>query len=160
MPKMVWTAPLVLSLAMTGEATATWGSFARTIGAIFAGTAASLRPLKLLELGGRTMMSAPIPLVCVAAPCTWPIITATMDRIMITSMATARTLMAERTGRYRMLPRTSLFIGQLDEARNPSRWKDQGNKPAYNERGMAGSAFPGLAWFTSGKVTFVLGTWG
>jgi hypothetical protein len=33
-----------------------------------------------------------------------------MDRIMITSMATARTLMIERTGRWSRLAKISLFI--------------------------------------------------
>src|ERR1700755_1223160 len=36
--------------------------------------------------------------------------TPVMERIMMTSMATARTLMATRIGRWNRLPRTSLFI--------------------------------------------------
>ena len=99
----------MLKSVMAGAATWTWGSL-RSTSATFAGTGAPPTELIKLALGGRTMMSAPMPPVWRLALVTCPIMMATIERIMTTSMATARMLMKVRTGRCRMLPKTSLFM--------------------------------------------------
>ena len=74
---------------MTGETTATWGSL-RTTSAIFAGTGAPPTAVRKLAFGGWMTMSAPTPRVLARLPLTWPMKTPVMERIMMTSMATAR----------------------------------------------------------------------
>src|SRR5271166_2607846 len=123
MPQMVSTPPVMLKSVMAGEATATWGSLRRT-SAILAGTGAPPTELMKLALGGRTMMSAPMPPVWRLALVTWPTIIATIERIITTSMATATTLIRVRKGRYRRFPRTSLFMDGV--YRGVAEW-DRGN---------------------------------
>src|ERR1700722_18694697 len=67
-------------------------------------------PMRLVAVPGCAIMSMPIPLWRVRWPLSMPIITPVMERIMMTSMATAKTLMRERRGRWTRLPTTSLFI--------------------------------------------------
>ena len=56
------------------------------------------------------MRSAPMPLVCRREPSIWPNMMPTIERIIATSIATARMLMAERKGRCSRLPMTNLFM--------------------------------------------------
>src|SRR5580692_1805684 len=94
---------------LTGAATMTWGTLARTSATLME-AAAGLMPMKLLVVLGRTNMSMPMPLVRSLKPLSLPIRMAVMDRIMMTSMAMARQLMSERRGRWTRLPTTSLFM--------------------------------------------------
>ena len=112
MPQMVSTDPMVLIWEITGETTATCGSLRRT-SAILAETGAPPTAVRKLELGGWTKRSAPMPVLLARLPLTWPMKTPVMERIMMTSMATASTLMATRIGRCTRLPSTSLFIGRV-----------------------------------------------
>ena len=52
-------------------------------------------------------MSMPIPDVWVRLPFSIPSMIAAMERIMMTSMATAKALMMERSGRWIRLPKIS-----------------------------------------------------
>src|SRR5258707_6672001 len=94
---------------LTGAATATWGILARTSATLIE-AAAGLMPMKLLVVLGRTNMSMPMPLVRSLKPLSLPIRMAVMERIMMTSMAMARQLMRERSGRWTRLPTTNLFM--------------------------------------------------
>src|ERR1700748_586406 len=94
---------------LTGAATTTWGTFARTSATLME-AAAGLMPIKLVGVLGRTNMSMPMPLVRSLKPLSLPIRIAVMERIMMTSMAMARQLMSERRGRWTRLPATNLFI--------------------------------------------------
>lgn len=93
------------------------------------------RPLNMLAFDGNSIRSAPIPLV----RCFWlssmPIKTAAIDKIMITSIATANTLMMERMGRRIRLAKMSLFMFERGSgvdcfAVNP---RHQGNSPPQTE---------------------------
>src|SRR5580704_16647371 len=94
---------------LTGAATMTWGTLARTSATLME-AAAGLMPMKLLVVLGRTNMSMPMPLVRSLKPLSLPIRMAVMERIMMTSMAMARQLMSERRGRWTRLPTTNLFM--------------------------------------------------
>ncbi len=74
------------------------------------GMEAELSPLMRLAPEGSMTRSAPMPLVRWRLSLTMPMKMATMDRIMMTSMATASTLMMERRGRCSRLAKMSLFI--------------------------------------------------
>ena len=67
-------------------------------------------PLNMLALEGNSIRSAPMPLVRCFWSFSMPIKMPTMDRIMMTSMATASTLMTERMGRRSKLAKMSLFM--------------------------------------------------
>src|ERR1022692_1331389 len=96
-------------LVMTGEATVTWGSFCSTpVNCTEMG--APLTPLRNVAFPGRTVRSAPMPLFIRFCPVSCPIMMAMMVNIITTSMATAKTLMRERSGRWSRLARISLFI--------------------------------------------------
>src|SRR5467141_1081835 len=97
---------------LTGAATTTWGTLARTSATLME-AAAGLMPTKLLVVLGRTNMSMPMPLVRSLKPLSLPIRMAVMERIMMTSMAIARQLMRERRGRWTRLPTTNLFMQVL-----------------------------------------------
>jgi hypothetical protein len=77
------------------------------------GMGAPLTPLRKLVLEGRITKSAPMPLVRCLESFNMPMKMPTMDRIMTTSMATASTLMMERTGRCNRLAKMSLFIPEM-----------------------------------------------
>src|ERR1700676_2982156 len=102
--------PARVKLWIVGEATATWGSLRKT-STFLAGTGAPLTALMMLELGGRTIMSAPMPLVRIFWPSIWPRKIAATEMIMTTSMAMAAAEMMERMGRWIRFAITSLFIG-------------------------------------------------
>ena len=90
--------PAVEKFVITGEATATCGR--RRMASMFLiGMGAPLTPFMMLALEGRIIRSAPMPLVRCFWSFSMPMKMPTMDRIMMTSMATASTLMMERTGR-------------------------------------------------------------
>ncbi len=61
--------------------------------------AAPLMPFMKLAFDGLTTRSAPMPLVRCFWSFSMPMKMATIERIMTTSMATASTLMMERSGR-------------------------------------------------------------
>ena len=67
-------------------------------------------PMRLVAAPGWVIMSMPMPLWFVAEPLSMPSMMAAMERIMMTSIATAKTLMRERRGRWTRLPTTSLFM--------------------------------------------------
>src|SRR6202521_1201827 len=94
---------------LTGATTATWGILASTSATLMEAPA-GLMPMKLLVELGRTNMCMPIPFWRVLKPSSLPIKRAEIERIMMTSMAIAKTLMRERRGRWTRLPITSLFM--------------------------------------------------
>src|ERR1700678_1228282 len=94
---------------LTGATTLMWGIWTRMSPTLMEAPA-GLMPMKLLVVLGRTNMSMPMPLVRSLKPFSLPIRMAVMERIMMTSMAMARQLMSERSGRWTRLPTTSLFI--------------------------------------------------
>src|ERR1700722_14968631 len=98
---LIWT--------LTGAGTTTWGILARTSATLMEAPA-GLMPMRLLAVLGRTNMSMPMPFWRVLNPLSLPIRMAVMERIMMTSMAMAKTLIRERRGRWTRLPATSLFM--------------------------------------------------
>src|ERR1700733_601324 len=98
-----------VSWMLTGAATATWGRPRRT-GATWTEAAAPDMPMRLVTAPGWVIISMPMPVVRVRWPLSMPSMMAEMERIMTTSMATAKALMRERRGRWTRFPTTSLFI--------------------------------------------------
>ncbi len=99
----------MVSWTLTGATTSTWGRVAEDVGDLDGGGRAGHAD----EVGaapGWTIMSMPMPLVRVRWPLSMPSMMAAMERIMMTSMATAKALMSERRGRWTRLPTTSLFM--------------------------------------------------
>ncbi len=73
-------------------------------------------PLNKLAFEGSSIRSAPMPLVRRSWSFSMPVKMPTIDRIIMTSMATASTLMTERKGRCSRLAKISLFIFEPDSA--------------------------------------------
>ena len=116
--------PEVLNCSIAGDTMVTCGSF-RIGSAKFTGMGAPLMPFMKLEFDGLSTRSAPMPLLRARESLSMPMKMATIDRIMITSMATASTLMMERSGRCSKLAKMSLFMsvqisGRRVARKNPS----------------------------------------
>ncbi len=101
--------PAVLICMAAGATTLTWGSLASGP-AKPTGMETGPTPFILLEFDPRMIRSAPMPLVRCLWSFSMPMKMPTMERIMTTSMATARMLMMERRGRWSRLAKMSLFM--------------------------------------------------
>jgi hypothetical protein len=95
---------------MTGIAAVMCGTFSRSTFATFCETGAPLKAVKLLEPGGCTIRSAPMPRVRSAASFSMPSAKLTMTRMSVTSTATAMIEISVRMGRCTRLETTILFI--------------------------------------------------
>src|ERR1035438_37936 len=109
MPETTSILGAVTNFWLAADTMATWGSL-RSTSAIFADIGAPLTPTMMLEFGGRNIRSAPMPFWRCLVSFNMPMKMPAMDRIMMTSMATASTLIMERTGLCTKLAKMSLFI--------------------------------------------------
>src|SRR5208337_1956942 len=109
MPSMTSTAPAVESCVTTGATATTCGSF-MILSATLMETGAPLTPISRDELGGCTMMSAPMPAWRFLLSSSMPIERPTINRISVTSTATATTLIMVRNGRCTRLARIIRFM--------------------------------------------------
>src|SRR5882762_11730917 len=101
LPLLVWAA--------TGATAATCGSL-RNTSAILTGTGEPPRAEIKDEPGGRTRMSAPVPLVLSLLSFKMPSDNPTISRMSVTSTAMATTLIRVRMGRCTRLERINFFI--------------------------------------------------
>src|SRR6266850_6203053 len=99
----------VLVCAATGETAATCGSLRRT-SAILTDTGDPVIPEMKDDPGGRTKMSAPVPLVRCLLSFKMPSDNPTISRMSVTSTAMATTLIRVRMGRWTRLERINFFI--------------------------------------------------
>ena len=109
MPQMISGVPTVLNCRAAGDTTVTWGNLASGTANLM-GMDTGPMPLMLLAALPRIIRSAPTPLLRALVSLRMPMKMPTMERIMMTSMATATTLMRERRGRCTRLAKISLFI--------------------------------------------------
>src|SRR5271165_7165435 len=112
MPSMTSTTPAVESWVTTGATATTCGSF-MILSATLTETGAPLTPISSDELGGCTMMSAPIPACRLRPSSSMPIDRPTISRMSVTSTATATTLIMVGNGRCTRLARIIRFMGSL-----------------------------------------------
>ncbi len=133
MPEIFSTVLDIVSLIFAGDTTSTYGSV-RSTPAMRTSAAAALIFISAPPELGRTIISMPIPEVCVRLPFNMPNMIAAIDRIMTTSMATANTLMMERSGRWTRLPMMSLFI------KNASRKRRRSSRGKYKAQDAATGA--------------------
>src|SRR5271165_1659180 len=109
MPSMTSTTPAVESWVTTGATATTCGSF-MILSATLTETGAPLTPINSDELGGCTMMSAPIPACRFRLSSSMPTDKPTISRMSVTSTATATTLIMVRNGRCTRLARIIRFM--------------------------------------------------
>ena len=109
MPAIISSEPLVATWVMTGATLFTCGSFPSTPPTLI-GIGAPLKALMNDDPGGRTRMSAPMPAVRVRESCISPRHNPTINRISVTSSATATMLISDRTGRCTRFPIIMRFI--------------------------------------------------
>src|SRR5271165_6007293 len=109
MPSMTSSTPAVESWVTTGATATTCGSFT-ILSATLTEIGAPLTPINRDELGGCTMMSAPIPACRFRPSSSIPMDRPTISRMSVTSTATATTLIMVRNGRCTRLERIIRFM--------------------------------------------------